>query len=270
MDRKLSSFYAFSFNYLRSQTQPLIDEGKLTEQDLLEYTTKTDVHNKDYSLRDALRMLIICLQDYQSMPNVINYHAREQQINEILFDLDCEQIAEKWTGETLYHRFCEEFTVSNVDSPRNSWLKFSRGIVSAAQFMTMFKSKAEFTEFLACFSYNEHTQEALPLLLSAKIFGIQFALACNWIKELGLTEYPKPDIHMIKVFCALGVCKEDQIECYRAMLKVAQVCNVTAYQLDKVIWLICSGNYYRQGVTLPGKKLRDRFIAEIQKYHWDW
>lgn len=268
MDKTLNTFYSFAFDYLKEQTQPLIDEGKLTEQELLEYTTKTDVPNTDYTLRDAFRMLIICLQDYQSMPNVINYIAREQKVNEILFNLDCNQIVENWTGETLYHRFCEEFPVSNADSPRNSWLKFSKGIISAAHFMVKFRTIEEFKSFLNCFSYNEHTREALPLLLSAKIFGIQFALACNWIKELGLIDYPKPDIHMIKVFHALGVCREDQIECYRAMVKIAEECSVSPYQLDKVIWLICSGNYYRQGVSLTGKNFRDRFIAEIEKYNW--
>lgn len=268
MTRNLSSFYDFSLDYLIKQTQPLIDQEKLSIQDLLDYTTKTDIETPDYSLKDAFGKLIHCLQDYQYMPKVINYDARKQKIDEILFDLDCEKIVEEWTGETLFYKFCDEFPISNADSHRNSWLKFSKGVISAAQFMTMFKSKDEFTAFLDCFAYNQHTREALPLLLSAKIFGIQFALACNWIKELGLTEYPKPDIHMVKVFHALGVCQEDQIECYRAMLMIANKCNVTAYQLDKVVWLICSGDYYRQKVSIKEKKLRDRFIAEIEKYDW--
>ena len=111
--------------------------------------------------------------------------------------------------------------------------------------------------------------EALPLLLSQEIFGIQFALACNWLKELGLTYYPKPDIHMVKVFSALGVCEENQIECYKAMIALAKKCNVNTYQLDKVVWLICSGNYYRQeNVEIKSKKLRDNFIEEISRYEW--
>lgn len=269
MTKKLSEFYSFAFEYLKRQTTPLIEEGKITYEQLEEYTTKTDIKNLNYSLEDAQRMIIICLQDYQSMPKVINYKGRENEINAVICNLNSKEIAEKWEGEALYRKFCTMFEINNQDSKRNSWLKFSKSIVSSAKFLAKFDTVEEFKGFLDCFNYNEHTMEALPLLLSQEIFGIQFALACNWLKELGLTYYPKPDIHMVKVFSALGICEENQIECYKAMIALAKKCNVNTYQLDKVVWLICSGNYYRQpNVEIKSKKLRDNFIEEINRYEW--
>lgn len=268
MTKHLNEFYSFAFDYLTEQTKPWIEDGQITYEQLEEYATKTDVKPLVYTLEDVQRMLIVCLQDYQSMPNIIKYKEREKEINDILFDLNSKEIAKRWDGDSLYKKFCTMFDIKNQDSKRNSWLKFSKGIISSAKFLAKFDTVDDFKNFLDCFKYNEHTQEALPLLLSEEIFGIKFALACNWLKELGLTNYPKPDIHMMKVFSALGVCENNQIDCYKAMISLAQKCNVSAYSLDKVVWLICSGNYYRQNVQITSKKLRDNFIEEINRYHW--
>lgn len=268
MTRNLNEFYQFAFEYLKEQTKPLIAQGKITDEQLEEYTTKTDVKNTDYSLKDALRMLIICLQDYQAMPKVIKYKERQALINPVICDLDSEEIVKQWDGETLYRKFCTMFEIHNQESKRNSWLKFAKGIVSSAKFLSRFDTVEDFKGFLDCFRYNEYTKEALPLLLSQEIYGIQFALACNWLKELGLTYYPKPDIHMVKVFSALGICEENEVDCYKAMIVLAEKCSVSTYSLDKVVWLICSGNYYRQEIEITSKKLRDKFIEEINRYEW--
>lgn len=268
MCKRLNEFYSFAFDYLMKQSEILVEEGKLTYEQIAEYATKTDVKSDVYSLEDVQRMLIVCLQDYQSMPNVIKYKEREKEINEVLFNLNSKKIAEYWDNDALYDKFYTMYKFKNNESKRNSWRKFSKGIVSSAKFLSKFDTVDDFKEFLDCFKYNEYTREALPLLLSEEIFGIQFALACNWLKELGLTNYPKPDIHMIKVFSALGICKENQIDCYKAMINLAAKCSVSAYSLDKVVWLICSGNYYRQNVQISSKKLRDKFVNEINKYDW--
>lgn len=52
-------------------------------------------------------------------------------------------------------------------------------------------------EFVSRFDYNISTRMALPLLISTKISGVGFALACDTLKELGFTNYPKPDVHMM-------------------------------------------------------------------------
>jgi hypothetical protein len=264
----ISEFYQFASDNLTEQSRPLIDSGKITKEQLEEYKAKTDITNISYTLKDVQSMLIICLQDYQSMPNIIKYKDRENEINTILFDLDSKKIAKQWTADSLYKKFCEEYKIKNQNSKHNSWLKFSKGIVSSAIFLSKFDTVDDFNNFLECFKYNEYTLEALPLLISQEIFGVKFALACNWLKELGLTNYPKPDVHMMKVFSAMGICEETQIDCYKAMISLSKKCNISAYSLDKIVWLICSGNYYRQNVQLTSKKLRDNFVDEIKKYDW--
>ena len=43
MTKELKNFYSFAYDYLLKQTEPLINEGKISKKELEEYTTKTDV-----------------------------------------------------------------------------------------------------------------------------------------------------------------------------------------------------------------------------------
>jgi len=95
---------------------------------------------------------------------------------------------------------------------------------------------------------------ALPLLIQRKIRGVGFALACDLLKELGYTSYPKPDVHLIDVFKEAGLCQGDPISVYEAIVQMADDCRETAYKVDKVFWLICSGYYYHEGIRIKSHK----------------
>ena len=46
---------------------------------------------------------------------------------------------------------------------------------------------------------------ALPLLLVQEIDGFGFALACNFLRELGYENFSKPDVHLRKIFWVTGL-----------------------------------------------------------------
>ena len=81
--------------------------------------------------------------------------------------------------DDLYQRFRKEFHVTSTDSKRNSWYKWSHSIVDAAKFMNEFSDVSDFEKFVGTFDYNVATRMALPLLISTKISGVGFALACD-------------------------------------------------------------------------------------------
>ena len=105
------------------------------------------------------------------------------------------------------------------------------------------------------------TKMALPLLISTKISGIGFSLACDCLKELGFLDYPKPDVHLIEVYSQLGLSKKDPISVFEAIVDMAEFCkeidpDVTPYKIDKIMWLICSGKFYLDGISI-GKHKED-------------
>ena len=195
------------------------------------------------------------------MPNVINFAKRREQIEEILYGFDYSHV-QKLSVDELYQKFRKDFHVTSTDSKRNSWYKWSHSIVDAAKFMNEFIDVDDFEEFVRKFDYNVSTRMALPLLISTKISGVGFALACDLLKELGFTNYPKPDGHMIDVFSGIGLSESDAYSNFEAITRMANICSkvdtsITPYKVDKVFWLICSGKFYLEEpeeVHVQGKK----------------
>ena len=243
--------YKAAFEFLKDMTPVGIDLEKYFLGDSRNYK----------SLRDIYVQIIHSAKNYQSMPNVIGFSKRIDKIEEILYGFDYSRIQD-YSVEELYQRFRREFNVTSTDSKRNSWYKWSHSIVDAAKFMNEFVDVADFEEFVRRFDYNVSTRMALPLLISTKISGIGFALACDLLKELGFTNYPKPDTHMIDVFSGVGLSGRDAYSNFEAITRMANFCqkddaSITPYKVDKVFWLICSGRFYLETpaeVRVHGRK----------------
>lgn len=86
----------------------------------------------------------------------------------------------------------------------------------------------------------------MPLLLSCEIAGFGFALSCDFLKELGYVNFPKLDVHLRDIFTALHLCpiKTDDYQLFKAIVRFAGNAGVSAYNADKVLWLIGSGYFY--------------------------
>lgn len=219
------------------------------------------------SLQDVYEQFIYSAQNYQGMPKVIKYNERREQIKHILHDFDV-QIIKDMNIDELYQTFRKEFEVTSRDSKQNSWRKWSCSAIDTAEFMSNFKNVDDFRAFVAQFDYNLLTRMALPLLISTKIKGIGFALACDTLKELGYLNYPKPDVHLIEVFNQLGLSGEDPISVFEAIVEMAEVCkeidpDSSPYKLDKIIWLICSGRFYLDDISVGRHK--EDFINYVLK-----
>ena len=96
--------------------------------------------------------------------------------------------------------------------------------------MRSFKDASDFDEFVKRFNYNTSSRIALPLL-----------------------------VHMIDVFHGIGLCEKDPISVFETIERIATDCrtvddSVTPYKVDKVFWLICSGNFYKENLSIKRHK----------------
>lgn len=248
--------YQLAYNYLLD-----ILPNKLNADKLQKYFSGD---RRDFSsLADVYEQLIHSAQNYQRMPNVIKFTERKEKIKSILCEYDLTKIT-TYNIEDLYQVFRKEFNVTSEDSKRNSWHKWSKSIIDAAKFMSDFENISDFKTFVNQFDYNLPSRMALPLLISTKISGIGFALACDFLKELGYVNYPKPDVHLIDVFNRLGLSERNPVSVFEAIVKMSDDCkeidkSITPYKIDKIIWLICSGNFYHDEIT--NVKHKEDFIT---------
>ena len=253
---KVKDIYKFSHDYLVK-----VSDGAVGVTDIDKFINTQDAPNCK-SLSDVFEMLLVILQDFQMYPNVIKYHLRQNDIKEAIHFPNLE-FCSRLNSDELANYFIEKY---NSNSQR-CWQRYCKGIISGAKFLSSFSNYDDFNKTLNSFDLNIVTREAFALFLQTKIDNMGFAVACNWLKELGYVNYPKPDVHMKDICCAFGLIdsKKKDIDCFEAMIRVANECGVEPYKLDKVWWLICSGNYYRYNIQLPNpQKTKNDFLSLIK------
>lgn len=131
-------------------------------------------------------------------------------------------------------------------TPRSIWPHYCQTILSAASFVEQFASALDFFSWVDFFDRDDRARASLPMLLSREIEGFGFALSCDFLKEMGYVNFPKPDVHLRDIFTSLGLCKAkpDDYQLFKAVIRVAGHAGVSAYNADKVFWLIGSGYFY--------------------------
>ena len=255
MKEKMHTLYKCSYEYLLK-----IKPVEISEAGLNKYFIGD---RRDFkSIQDVYEQFISSAQNYRSMPNTIKYTERRVQIKSILYDFNVQKIKAMDVGD-LYYKFRDAFSIMSNDSKMNSWYKWSCSVVDSAKFLSEFKNTDDFREFVKRFDYNRSTRMALPLLIHTKIRGIGFALACDALKELGYIDYPKPDVHLIEIFSRLGLSESDPVSVFETIVEMADVCKeidpeASPYKINKILWLICSGRFYLDDISVGRHK--DDFI----------
>lgn len=217
-------------------------------------------NNKATRLEDVFHRLIGSLQNRNMMPSVIQYWNEERNIiiNSLLaehvyphLDKSLQQCPD--SANNLYSLIRKELKEKAGESaldekPSKLWQIWCKGILSAARFLGQFKDIEELHNCFARLYKDSRTRSVLPAMLAMEIDGMQFTLACDFLKECGY-DYPKPDVHITDVF--EEICgTRDTYQIYKKVIEYAEALPITAFQLDKMIWLVCSGSFYQEGQKL--------------------
>ena len=252
----LKDVYDFSYQYLLKKVA-----GYLTKEQIDKMISCPDINREEITLQSAYSLMLSMLQDFSRYSNVINYKSHSEKIKDILHDYDLGYIS-TLDPSNLLDSFKKKFKFEKD----TMWMRYSKGVVSGARFMIKFKDTNEFITTLDSFDQSDMARIAFALYLSKAIDNMGFAVACNWLKELGYFNYAKPDIHTKDVCDALGLAsKTNDLDCFEAIGKVAREAGVKAYSVDKVWWLICTGNLYRYEIKLPNPiKTKRDFISELK------
>ena len=150
------------------------------------------------------------------------------------------------------------------------WPLFAKAALSGAQFLSQFDSGPEFIEWVRVFDDDDRKRAALPMLLSQEIDGFGFALACDFLKELGFHNFAKPDVHVKSVVRGLGLSSKtaNDYAVFKAVVRIASHCGETPYAVDKLFWLVGSGRFYdhpQMGKKGRVRTNRSRFVRSARQ-----
>ncbi|TLN28718.1 hypothetical protein FDZ74_00090 [bacterium] len=148
-------------------------------------------------------------------------------------------------------------------SRRSIWPQFSRSITSGARFLLQFPDADAFYAWAEGIDRDAATRSTLPVMISKQVSGLGFALSCDFLKELGFSNYGKPDVHIRKILAGLGLTStvDDDPAVFDAVCAFADAAGHSAYHVDKLMWLVGSGNFYWHPDIGHVRTDRDAFVA---------
>lgn len=249
-------------------------DAGLSQEKLKKYFTadkKFNLLSEEIPFEKIFERMIGSMQNRNSMPNVIKLWNKDGSANaahkEILCDFSPRLILEKYKDDQQLFAVFSARKLVRDDKHTVLFRQWCKAVISGARFMCEFNDSADLKKAFDAFQQNILTKAALPAFLAREIEGFGFALSCDFLKEIGY-DYPKPDIHLNDIFVELTGCERKDYIVYKEILKAARQLKISAYKLDKILWLICSGKFYLDldengaGIKVPGRK--DDLLAAIR------
>ena len=222
--------------------------------------------NKPTSLEAVFKRMLGSLKNRQGWQN---YIASVEDMETVLEGFNPQKLRAKYGDniDSLYIDLEAIFGAKykfDINNKRNSWRLYAKGILSSAKFLSSFRNFNEFDDFVNTFSFNEYAIAALPMLLEKEIFGYGFPLACDFLKEIGYTNYGKPDVHLKDIMFGLGlVSEESDYEVFKAIVRTALLAETQPVMVDKVYWIIGSGKIENSGLDNIGR-LKKEFVSMMK------
>lgn len=251
---------------------------------------------KDLTLQKIFLQLISSAGNANMLKNVIDFSAhrsvsRKDEILEAIVGV--RNLSSKTFSDDVYRLYLERILTVKLDEAlqrlrstklikgkgERLWTRWLQSVQDSASYVLQFNSGNDFVKQLS--SIDSKFLFAGPISIKRKITGIGFALACDALKELGFTQYIKPDTHINDVFIKLNLAKEShssldtQLNVFDAAIQLVQAYNskqekgnqITAYELDKLIWLCCAGYFYKEKIRVNEgvRELKTDLIALLQQ-----
>lgn len=187
-----------------------------------------------------------------------------ENLKSVLFDFDPKKVFENFQdSEKLLDEIVKKLKPNGAirRTERSIWPKYCKTIISMSEFLSQFKNAEDFFEWANYFYNDKKSMSALPMILSEEVYGIGFPLACDFLKELGYINYGKPDVHIKDIFEAYNLIPKSatNYQILKAIIRIANNVGVSAYNVDKLFWLIGSGKFYNHK-EIPTRRLKDEFI----------
>lgn len=255
----------------------LINQVKIEKNIIEKYLKPEEKRNKPNSINDIFKAILESAQNTSMSPNVIGksisgIKSNIDPLGILLFNFNPSKTYDKYYHMTDLELFnVIKPSLKKIPEKQVLWLRYCKTIISTSKFLKQYKNHDAFYNFIDTHYQNEQMRLFLPMLLSFEIDGFGFALACDFLKELGYINYGKPDTHIKDIFLELDLLpkipknslKADYLS-LKILNDIAKMNKTNAYAVDKILWLICSGTLYLDKNLEPLGNNKKEFIKYMK------
>jgi len=226
--------------------------------------------------KSILFRLCSSLENSGMMRNSIKFDkdiTNSNAIKKVLFDFDTKRSAATYPDwRSIYDAMLAAGIKDNGNRENNetNWEKYCRGLYDALQFLTINNGEKKIKDLVAASKLTDMELKEISAI-SREIHGLGFVLTCDWLKECGCTWLAKPDVHIkgvVKYIQGNEKLKDEDV--LKLMFTWAEAVKnsgadkyATAYKIDKIIWLLCTGEFYLDDRKI-GRKVIYRIIDSLR------
>lgn len=235
-------------------------------KNLERYYYLTDLQNNKLkklgndSIEFAFAQFAMHAQNATILSNIVKFEDNFDMFNKILCKFNPKKLLRKYNKEKLIKNLLGELHASNEKHKLID--RYAQSLLDGATYFSRFKSKEEVVNDLKSHYIGKDYKSLINYFLNKsikrRIKGFSIALCCDFLKEFDSTfDLPKPDIHIRDVLSAYYLDERYKLandkyayKCIDDFLAVLNDINskiskpITAYQLDRMIWLCCTGNFF--------------------------
>lgn len=266
-----SKFYQETYNYLVLKAK----EHNIEEKELEKYFVPDNNGLQEENGIDDISKLFkrICFhaQNQGMSRGVINFNKNFKIIKSVACDFNVNRFLTKYHSyKDVYNELIKHLpegekkkTKTGRTGPSKK-LIFSKSMFSGAKMLSEFRSYEDFINTML--GYGDFA----PDFISYNVDGYGGAMPCDLLKELDSRfDMCKPDRHVKE--CIKHITKiDDSIKGNRLDFLVRKNCriiatnvNVSTYKLDKILYLICSENFYMHDAKVNNS---DKYKKQYLKY----
>ena len=177
------------------------------------------------------------------------------------------------------------FKIENEKPNRNSWVIFSKSICNSAEFLSQFKDYNDLVSYCTKTDPLERLKVAESIGKQKGAGSSQLVMTLNWLKDIGMAGYCKPDIHLCRIIT--GIFKDEflkkgrpytstneekwadelpknvkvQKDVFIKAILQSDKDGVDLFDFDRLLYLIGSGEFY--GADELSKKMKMEYAASV-------
>lgn len=174
---------------------------------------------------------------------------------------------------SLYSAFKDSLSLDNNQFTTDVWLSYANCICGMAQYLSKFKNAEDMYTYFDTFKTSKEKIKLIneisrqSHIIKTK-YGWGFALTANWLKDIGMLDYCKPDIQVTNFLNSLGLCSKTDIAVFKTLVAITEDLKksdktASAFKLDRMLWLIGSGDFYNHPEIEWNGSLND-FVLKLK------
>ncbi|SFY09177.1 hypothetical protein [Ruminococcus sp. XPD3002] len=232
------------------------------------------IDKRKETMNEVFHVAVFSFRDWNAQFAKSGIKEHEEEIKALFKDFDVysfNQNIATLPEEELDELFKKAFKGSN-----DKYKNVKENVCDSAKFLSEFKNSAEMYAYFDTFdSTKKEERNKLIRIIAGRIKWWGPALVPNWLKDIGMSNYSKPDQHVIYIISNLGLSSVDEYDIIEAVFRIAEDyksidSQASAFKLDRILWLIGSKSRFynhKNIVTFTGS--REEFVeivkAELNK-----